>query len=97
MSALDNELVDILVCPETRQPVRLADAALIARVNAAISDGTVTHRDGRPVDVLLHEGLLRDDGRILYPVRDGIPIMLLDEAIELSQVDAAVSPDSPSS
>ena len=30
------------------------------------------------------EGLVREDGDWLYPVRDDIPIMLIDEAIPLS-------------
>jgi uncharacterized protein YbaR (Trm112 family) len=29
------------------------------------------------------EGLVRADGKVLYPVRDDIPIMLVDEAIPL--------------
>ena len=29
------------------------------------------------------EGLLREDGRVLYPVDDGIPVMLIEESIEV--------------
>jgi uncharacterized protein YbaR (Trm112 family) len=31
----------------------------------------------------ISEGLVREDGRILYLVDDGIPVMLIDESIEL--------------
>ncbi len=31
----------------------------------------------------IEEGLVREDGKVLYPVRDDIPVMLLDEAIRL--------------
>ena len=34
---------------------------------------------------LLEEGLIREDGQVLYPVREGIPIMLLNEAISLDE------------
>ena len=34
---------------------------------------------------LLEEGLVRKDDKVLYPVREGIPIMLLSEAITLAE------------
>ena len=34
----------------------------------------------------LEEGLIREDDKILYPVREDIPIMLIDEAIELDKL-----------
>ena len=77
------ELLEILVCPESRQPVRLADAGELDRLNAAISSGSVTNRAGQSISELVQEGLVRQDGRYLYPVRDDIPIMLIDEAIPL--------------
>ena len=81
---LDPVLLDILVCPESRQPVAIAPADLLARVNAAIESGHTVNRGGDPVTDHVTEGLLREDGRVLYPVRDGIPIMLIDESIEVS-------------
>lgn len=80
---VDQELLDLLVCPETKQPVRPADAAVLARLNDAISAGAVKNRGGEAVSEAVPEGLVREDGRVLYPVRDDIPIMLIDEAIPL--------------
>lgn len=80
---VDQALLDILVCPETKQPVRQADEAMLARLNAAIARGGVKNRGEQPVTEPVQEGLVREDGLLLYPVRDDIPIMLIDEAIPL--------------
>jgi len=82
---IDQSLLDILVCPETKQPLRVADRALLDSLNASISKGSVTNRGGESVTVGLDEALVREDGTLLYPVREDIPIMLIDESILLSQ------------
>ena len=78
------ELLELLVCPETRQPVRPAPPELLERVNAAIREGRVRNRGGTLLRDPLEEALVREDGRVLYPVEDGIPAMLVEESIELS-------------
>jgi uncharacterized protein len=83
---IDQELLDILVCPETKQPVRPADGALLDRVNAAIASGTLGNRAGRILSESVSEGLVREDGAVLYPIRDDIPVMLIDEAIPLDRI-----------
>lgn len=81
---IDQELLAILVCPESRQPVVEAEAGLLARINAAVAKGSLKNRGGVQVAEPVEEGLVREDGRILYPVREGIPLMLVDEAIDLA-------------
>lgn len=81
---VDQSLLEILVCPESRQPLRVADEELLERVNASVRSGSLKTRTGRTVSDPLEEALMRQDGQVLYPVRDGIPILLIDEAILLS-------------
>lgn len=81
---LDKELLDILVCPETKEPVAMADAGVLGRLNAAVAEGTAKTVGGELVSEPVAEGLLRQDGRILYPIRQGIPVMLIDESIDMS-------------
>jgi len=83
---VDQELLDILVCPENKTSVKVADASVIEKINAAITAGTLKNRAGELVTETIDGGLLRADGQFLYPVRDDIPIMLMDEAIPMPQV-----------
>ncbi|GAA0586806.1 Trm112 family protein [Caenispirillum bisanense] len=52
-AALDPKLLEILVCPLTKGPLRYDREA---------------------------NELISDKGGLAYPIRDGIPIMLIDEA-----------------
>lgn len=81
---VDASLVEILACPETHQPVTVADDATVGKVNAAITAGTLKNRDGEAVTEAIQTGLVREDGAYLYPVRDDIPVMLIGEAIPLA-------------
>lgn len=88
MSAeLDKDLLAILACPETKEPVAVAEEGLVARLNAAVEAGTLVSRDGNKVERPLDTGLVRQDGKVVYAVRGGIPIMLIDESIALDQLE----------
>lgn len=83
---VDASLVAILACPETHQPVQVADDATVAKVNAAIAAGTARNREGDAVSEPIETGLIREDGAYLYPVREDIPVMLIGEAIPLADL-----------
>jgi uncharacterized protein YbaR (Trm112 family) len=79
--AIDKFLLEILVCPEDKTPVALIDGDKVKAINQKISSGAVTNRGGKPVKESIDGGLLRADGKYLYPIRKDIPIMLIEEAI----------------
>jgi uncharacterized protein YbaR (Trm112 family) len=80
---MDPHLLTILVCPETKMPLRTADEDLIARLNREAAAGRLQNRSGRKVEGPIEGGLIRQDGAVLFPILDGIPVMLIDEAIPL--------------
>jgi uncharacterized protein YbaR (Trm112 family) len=80
---VSSELLEILVCPETKQPVAMAGEDLLAQLNEKIAAGNVRNRGGEKVEKGITEGLVREDGTVLYPVDDGIPVMLIEESIEV--------------
>ena len=82
---IDQNLLEMLVCPETKQQLRVAEGGLLEKLNDSISAGSLMNRGGETVTVQMSEALIREDGDVLYPVRDDIPIMLIDESIPLPQ------------
>ncbi|MBX7145203.1 MAG: hypothetical protein K1X79_12180 [Oligoflexia bacterium] len=78
---LDEDLLKILVCPDSKLPVQLATQAMLQDLNTRIAKGELRTKTGVTVTEKLEAGLLRSDGKILYPVREGIPVMLVDEGI----------------
>jgi uncharacterized protein YbaR (Trm112 family) len=80
---LSNEVLELLRCPENRMRLGRGAAELVARFNREIAAGRLRNRRGvaiaKPIDALL----VREDGRLAYPVIDDIPILLADEAVEL--------------
>lgn len=82
---IDKDLLAILCCPDTKQDVSLADADVVARLNERIRNGMVTNKAGQPVQEPIDGGLIRADNAVLYPIREDIPVMLIDEAIPLDQ------------
>ncbi|MCA8964147.1 MAG: hypothetical protein H6838_18580 [Planctomycetes bacterium] len=82
------EFLAMLVCPATRQPLRQATAAELSAVAAAIAAGTARTRGGVVVTEPVSAGLVPADGAVLYPIRDGIPILLSAEAVVLAPAGA---------
>jgi len=84
---IDKQLLDMLLCPETHTPLAEADAAFLAKLNHAISAGKIKNRGGDLVAKPIPAGLVRRAADLLYPVVDDIPVLLVDEAICLEQLD----------
>lgn len=80
------ELVDTLVCPETQQAVRLAEAHLLDQLNRRIRQGALANRGGTRLTTPFEAALVREDRQYCYPVRADIPVMLIDEAIPLGDL-----------
>lgn len=83
---MDKRLLTILRCPTSNKGLSLAKRDVLDSVNAAIEEGTLKNRDGSKVEAALAEALVTDDGKLLYPVDDGIPVLLEGESVALEQL-----------
>ncbi|HEY8519739.1 MAG TPA: Trm112 family protein [Gammaproteobacteria bacterium] len=84
---LDAALLDILCCPITRLPLQWLPEAQRERLNRAIAEGRVQNREGTRVEEPLEQALMTRDGKLAYPVRDGVPVLLEEQAIPLVQIE----------
>jgi len=83
---MDKRLLAILRCPVTHKELSLARSATLKEVNAAIDAGNLTNRDGKVLAERLAEALISDDGKVLYPVTNGIPVLLEGESVNMEQL-----------
>lgn len=80
-------LLEILVCPVTKQGVtRLSDERL-ALINQKIRDGQLRANDGTHLQDALQAAVITRNQQTIYPVVDQIPIMLESRGIATSQIE----------
>ena len=81
------ELLNIIVCPETKQDLVLADKDIIDKINTLIENGELLNRTKQKVTEKIEGGLIqKEDRQYLYPIRNEIPILLRDESIPLNNI-----------
>ena len=86
VKAISDELLNILVCPETKQQVSLISDQDLARINSLISEGKLLKKSGAKAEEALIAGLLREDRKVLYPIIEGIPVMLIEESLVVENI-----------
>ena len=85
--SLDKRLLDILCCPTTKQPVAMATASQIEMLNRAVTARDLLRSDGSYVTESFAAALVTRDGRLVYRIDDGIPVMLSDLAVGVAQLE----------
>jgi uncharacterized protein YbaR (Trm112 family) len=83
---MNQDLLDLLVCPEDHSRLHFAEVSVVHKLNAAIAAGRLKNRGGAAISSPIEAALVRVDGKLAYPVIGDIPHMLIDEAIPLDQL-----------
>jgi uncharacterized protein YbaR (Trm112 family) len=82
---VDGKLLEILCCPVSKTPLIKLGQEKLDKLNNAISSGDALYVDGEKVKDRIQEGLITEDGKVIYPVQDDIPILLEEKGIGTTQ------------
>ncbi len=82
--AINPKLLEILACPETHQALHLADDAFVLSLNSRIQTKAIRNRNNEVVAAPITGALIREDKKVAYPIRDDIPVLLVEEGIPLA-------------
>jgi uncharacterized protein YbaR (Trm112 family) len=83
---MDKRLLDILCDPVSRTPLKLLSKLQVDALNRAIRAQQVQTTAGKTIAEELGAGLITTDGKVMYRIDDGIPVLLADEAIGTTQL-----------
>ena len=82
---VDGKLLEILCCPVSKTPLTVLGQEKLDKLNAAIASSEALYIGGEKVTTPLQEGLITDDGRVIYAVQDDIPVLLEEQGIGTAQ------------
>ena len=82
---VDSKLLEILCCPVSKTPLNVLAAAKLDTLNSAIANGEALYIDNSKVSEPLQEGLITEDGKVIYAVQDNIPVLLEEKGIGTTQ------------
>jgi SAM-dependent methyltransferase/uncharacterized protein YbaR (Trm112 family) len=87
------ELCEIIRCPISRARVWPATPQRLAALNELVRQRRLFHHDGTPVEQEIEAGLITEDEKYLYVVKDGIALVMPGNAVNLDLSAAAPQGD----
>jgi uncharacterized protein YbaR (Trm112 family) len=82
---VDGKLLEILCCPVSKTPLVVLGHEQLDKLNKAVGSGDTLYIDGAKVTDPLQEGLITEDGKVIYAVQDNIPVLLEEKGIGTTQ------------
>jgi uncharacterized protein YbaR (Trm112 family) len=82
---VDSKLLEILCCPVSKTPLNVLGREKLDKLNSSIKSGEALYVNGEKLTEPLQEGLITEDGKVIYPVQDDIPVLLEEKGIGTTQ------------
>jgi len=83
---MSKQMYQILCCPETKQKVTELDPRIVSKINGLIAGGKMKNVGGKILSERISTALVREDGKIAYPIRNEIPVMLINEGMKVDNL-----------
>lgn len=83
---LPDSLLEILCCPVSHEALRPLEPARVAKLNQQITDGELLYVDGSKVEETITDALITRDGKVVYVIDRGIPVLLPERGIGTTQL-----------
>ncbi|MEM7195414.1 MAG: Trm112 family protein [Pseudomonadota bacterium] len=83
----DPYLLDVLVCPITKQPLSVANSEVVDRLNRAIEGDAIQTNGGEAVTTTVPHALITRNGTMIYRIESGLPVLLEEQGITSIQLD----------
>lgn len=84
--SLPDHLLDILCCPVSHEPLLPLSRDKLDTLNDSIAAGEIQFVDGEAVEQALSAALITRDGKVVYAIEEGIPVLLPERGIGTTQL-----------
>ncbi|MDH5720095.1 MAG: hypothetical protein OEZ13_05655 [Spirochaetia bacterium] len=81
---MDEKLLEILVCPKSKKKLILADSVIIQKVNKMVNENKCKNINGDNISQDVIEGLYEPENKTFYIIKDNIPVLIYENAINLN-------------
>jgi len=85
---IPESLLDILVCPVSHEPLRPLEKTRVNKLNERIEAGELLFVDSSRVEKPIRDALITRDGKVIYAIDEGIPVLLPERGIGTAQLDS---------
>jgi len=80
---MNSQLLEILVCPESKNKLFLAPGDVIENLNKLIQQNKCLKINGEPVTEKIDEALIEPVTRVVYIIKESIPVLIYEYGIQL--------------